>query len=256
MSGAELGSDSKDYTLSFCKEYSFTVDEMSFRGNELTMDEVVAKGFLKADKALSEAITKSGVSRLESFKGTNLIDGGIGTVNAATTETDVAAADWNAQMFAYLYRIGIQNQMSNPFLLSGNNLFEDRLTTMLAESNANGKGNANLYKLMRTYFDLFTIDALNDPKLKTYMVNRGAVAFASKVHYGAVPTKYEGAGQSRFSIASRNLDGVRYDVFYTNRCSGITIKHDFKVIATYDYFLNPTGCDAGRTGVLAFNKTA
>lgn len=254
LAGNELGSDSKVYSLSLCKQYKFTVDEMVFRTNNFSMEDAVAKGFLKADKALSEAITKSGLARIESFKGVNGVTDGVGTVNGATTETDIAAADWNERLFAYLYRVGIQNQMSNPFLLSGTNLFEDRLVTMLAEANANGKGAAQLFKLMRTYFDLFNIDIMNSPALKTYMINRGSVAFASKAYYGAVPTNYVGAGQQRYSIASRNLEGVRFDVHYTNRCSGSTMKHDFQVKVKYDYFLNPTGCDGTRTGVLAFNK--
>ena len=252
LAGDELGSDSQVYSLSLHKQYKFSVDENAFRVNNFSMADAVAKGFLKADKALAEAITASGVARLESFKGTNVVSDGVGTPNVGTTETDVASADWNERLFAYLYRVGLQNQMSNPFLLSGSNLFEDRLITLLAEADANGKGAARLFKLMRTYFDLFNIDPANSPDLKTYMINRGSIAFASKAYYGATPTRYK--DQDRYSIASRNLDGVRYDVIYTNRCSTSTMMHDFKVIAKYDYFLNPTGCDAGRTGVLAFNK--
>lgn len=254
LAGNELGSDSKVYKLDLCKQYKFTVDEMTFRTNDYKMEDAVAKGMLKADKALSEAIAKSGVARIESFKGVNQVTDGVGTVNATTTETDINAADFNERLFAYLYRVAIQNEMSNPFLLSGTNLFEDRLVTMLAAANANGKGAAELYKLMRTYFDLFNIDPMNAPDLKTYMINRGAVAFASKAHYGAVPTEYIGAGQKRWSTESRNLPGVRFDVHYTNRCSAGTMKHDFQIKAKYDYFLNPTGCDGTRTGVLAFNK--
>ena len=252
VGGPELGTDSKTYAISICKKYGFTVDEMSFRTQDYSMEEVVAKGFLKADKALSETIAASGIAKVEAFKGTNLVTDGVGTVNGTTTETDIAAADWNERLFAYLYRVGIQNQLSNPFLLSGTNLFEDRLVTMLAEKNADGKGAAALYKLMRTYFDLFNIDAANSPDLKSYVINRGAVAFASKAYYGAAPTVYK--DQDRYSIASRNLPGVRFDVHYTNRCDGNSYKHDFTIKANYDYFLNPTGCDAGRTGILAFNK--
>lgn len=254
LEGVELGTDSKDYKLELCKQFKFTVDEMTFRSNDYSMEQVVAKGLLKGDKILSEAITKSGIARIESFKGTNTLTNGLGTINPTTTETDIPSSDWNERLFAYLYRAGIMNQFSNPFLLSGSNLFEDRLVTMLAQANSEGKGAAALYKMMRTYFDLFNIDVMNDPSLKSYMINRGSVAFASKVYYGAKPTQYIGAGQMRWSIPSRNLDGHRIDIYYTNRCSGDTMKHDFKMKVHYDYFLNPTGCDAGRTGVLAFNK--
>jgi hypothetical protein len=223
---------------------------MKFRTNELDMEEVVAKGFLKADKLIAEAVAGVAVARLESFKGVNTVTDGVGTV--ATTETYVSAADWNERLFAYLYRVGIQNQFSNPFLISGTNLFEERLVTLLAQANANGKGAAELFKLMRTYFDLFNIDSTNSPDLKTYMVNRGSVAFASKHYYGATPTDY--MAQKRWSMPSRNLPGVRMDVFYNNVCSDETILHNFKVKLKYDFFINPSGCEATRTGVLSFVK--
>lgn len=250
LEGSELGSDSKTYGLTKCAQWKFSVDEMKFRTNELDMQEVVAKGFLKADKLISEAVAGVAVARLEAFKGVNVVTDGLGTVD--TTETYISAADWNERLFAYLYRVGIQNQLSNPFLLSGGNLFEDRLITLLAEKNSNGKGAAELFKLMRTYFDLFNIDSANTPDLKTYMINRGSVAFASKNHYGATPTDY--MTQKRWSMPSRNLPGVRMDVFYNIACSDETMLHNFKIKLKYDFFINPTGCDATRTGVLSFIK--
>lgn len=250
LAGSELGSDSKTYALSKCAQWKFSVDEMKFRTNELDMEEVVAKGFLKADKLIAEAVAAVAVARLESFKGVNAVTDGVGTVDG--TETYVSDADWNERLFAYLYRVGIQNQLSNPFLISGTNLFEERLVTMLAQANSNGKGAAELFKLMRTYFDLFNIDAINSPDLKTYMLNRGSVAFASKNYYGATPTDY--MTQKRWSMPSRNLPGVRMDVFYNIDCSDETMMHNFKVKLKYDFFINPTGCDATRTGVLSFIK--
>ncbi len=250
LAGNELGSDSKTYSLTKCKKWKFSVDEHKFRTNNLPMEEVVAKGFLMGDKILSEAVAATGKARIESFKGTNVVTNGVGTPNATTSETDIAANDWNERTFAYLYRVAKLNGFNNPFLLSGNNMFEERLITMLSQANAEGKGAAALYKLMRTYFDLVNIDSGTTEK--TYMINRGAIAFASKVYYGATPVKYK--TQDRYSIASRNMDGHRIDVYYTNRCEGSKIMHDFQMKIKYDYFLNPTGCDAGKTGVLAFNK--
>lgn len=252
IAGNELGTDSKTYALGECKSWSFTVDEMKFRTNDYSMEQVVAKGILKADKILSEAIAANLAAKIESFKGTNVVTDGIGTVNGATTETDISAADWNERAFAYFYRVAIQNQLSNPFLLSGTNMFEDYFVANANKGNGEGKGAAALYSSMRKYFDLFNIDTANSPDLKSYMINRGSIAFASKSYYGAVPTKYK--EQDRYSLASRNIDGMRMDVYYTNRCSSNTILHDFKFKIKFDWFLNPLGCDATRTGVLAFNK--
>lgn len=253
LEGVQMGTDSKTYGLGLCKQWKLRVDENMFRTQDnVTFEEIVAKGMLKADKILSEAITASGMARLESFKGTNVVTNGLGTINVGTTETDIPSADWNERLFPHLYRIGLQNQFSNPFLLSGTNLWEDYIAANLNGLNADGKGAAAMYKMIRTYFDLFNIDPAVAPSLKTYMINRGAVAFASKSYYKDRPRTYK--QQDRFAMASRNLEGVYIDVHYTNLCSGNTIMHDFQFKVYYDYFLNPTGCDAGRTGVLAFNR--
>ncbi len=255
LAGNELGSDDKTYALGFAKQWKFSVDEMSFRTNNYNAQEVIAKGLLKGDKILSEAVAASALARVESFKGDNAVTDGLGTWDAVDTEQDIPAANWDSALFAHLYRVALQNQYSSPFLLSGSNLFEDWIVTQASMGNANGKGDANLFKMIRTYFDLLNIDSANSPKYKTYMINRGAIAFASKNYYGAKPTFYAGPGQTRYSVESKNLPGVRFDVHYTNRCSGSTIMHDFQMKLKYDFFGNPTGCDETRTGVIAFNKT-
>lgn len=250
IGGEQAGSDSKTYALTIKKKYGFSVREDTFRGNEFNMEDVVARCFLEADKKLSENIAQTAVAKLDSFKGTNQVTTGLGTVNGL--ETEIASADWTSRLFAYLTKVGIMNSITNPFLISGDNLFEERLVTMLSEANANGKGDKQLFSLLRTYFDLFNVDTVLSPDQKTFMVNRGAVAFASKNKYGAKPIQYK--SQDRYSIASRNLEGVRYDVYYTNECSDDDMNHHFTVRAWYDWYLNPLGCNAQKTGVLSFKR--
>jgi len=215
LDGAEMGTDSKVYSLSQCKQTKFTVDEMMQRTNVFNMSDIVAKNFLKADKALCEEIAASAVASVESFRGENLVTDGPGQHQAVSGDTEISAANWDETLIPYLYRAAIQNQFSNPFLLSGTNLWETQLLAQLNGANANGKGAAAMAKLIRSYFDLFNIDPANSPDLKTYMINRGSIAFGSKFHYGRTPTKY--IEQQRYSIPSRNLEGVSFDVFYTNR---------------------------------------
>lgn len=252
IGGAEAGVDSKEYALTIKKKYGFSIKEDTFRTNEYNMEDVVARCFLDADKALSEAIAVSAVARVDSFKGVNQAAAGIGTV--VGSETEVHSADWTSRLFAYLTKVSKLNKFSSPFLLSGDNLFEERLVTMLSEANANGKGDKMLFSLLRTYFDLFNVDTVLSPLQKTFMINRGAIAFASKAKYTAVPIKYK--EQDRWSIESRNLPGVRYDVYYTNKCTEDDMQHDFTVRAWYDFYNNPTGCTATNTGVLSFKRVA
>jgi hypothetical protein len=248
--GTELGSDHKDYAISVARKFDFKIDENELRTQTGTMEELVARGLLKADRALSNYVASVLMTKLETFKGENSVTDGTGTPVA--DETYITSADWTPALFAYFYRIAIQNRLSNPFLLSGSNMFEDKFIAMLSEANAEGKGSANLFRVMRTYFDLFNVDASNSPDLKTYMLNRGAIAFASRNYYGEKPVVYK--DDDRYSIESRNLPGVRWDVIYRNACSGTTVLHNWSIRANFDFFLNPLGCDATRTGVLSFIK--
>lgn len=252
IGGDEAGTDSKTYGLSIKKKWGFTVKEDTFRTNEYNMEDAVARLFLEGDKLLSEAIARSAVAKLDSFKGVNQAASGIGVVNGH--ETEIASADWGSRLFAYLYKVGILNNFGNSFLLSGDNLFEERIVTMANQANSNGSGDAKLYNLIRTYFDLFNIDTVLSPAQKTFLVNRGAVAFASKNKYGAVPVQYK--EQDRYSIASRNIPGVRFDIYYTNECTEDDMAHHFTMRVWYDWFLNPLGCNADKTGVLSFKRVA
>jgi hypothetical protein len=251
--GTELGSDHKDYAIGVTRKFDFKVDELELRSNDYNFEDLVAKGILKADRALSNYVATTLQTKLETFKGENSVDEGLtGTGQVDGDETYISASDWNERLFAYFYRIAIQNRLTNPFLLSGSNMFEDKFISLLSEQNSNGKGSANLFRVMRTYFDLFNVDTANSPDLKTYMINRGAIAFVNRHYYDARPTRY--FDDERFSLASRNIPGLTYDVFYRNACSGSTVLHNWSFRVKFDFFLNPLGCDATRTGVLSFIK--
>lgn len=252
LSGNTSGTLAKTYGLSIQKKKNFTVDEMSFRTNTFDLDEFIAREMLTADKILSNTITKMAAARMESYKGTNLLTDDQGTVNTTTGDTDIPANEFDATIFAYFQLAAEMNDFASPVLVSGRNLWKELLITRAGGANANGKGLANLAGLMPLMHDLRNIDTMNAGVYKTYMLAKGAMAFASKNYYKPKPTVYQGVGQTRWSMPSRNLPGLTYDVFYTNRCEGVKIKHDFSVNAKFDFFLNPLGCNDDRTGILAF----
>ena len=98
------------------------------------------------------------------------------------------------------------------------------------------------------------MNAVLAPDQKTFMIDKGAVAIASKNQYGSSPvTISNGANITRFSVPSINLPGIVYDVVYKTECSGSDIIHKYKFIARFDVFLNPASeCDPDNTGVLSF----
>jgi len=256
IGGAELESDATTYALSYAKTVGFSITEEVFRTNLLSQADVIAKGFMLRMKNLDEFIATTLVSKIEAFKGVNALTTGKG--NVVSTETYIDPADWDANLFAYLIRAGIMNKFSNPYILSGQNLFDQNFNALKELMNANGKGDWAKFQAMRKYFDLFNIDTVNTPDLKTYVINRGAIAMAFKSRFkGQGVIDYtSGADQKRFSIPSRNLPGVVYDVRYNNSCTSNDIKHNWSFDIRFGVFNNPTGLTT-RTGILSFtNGTA
>lgn len=249
LGGNKSSTNAETKTLACFKEVGFSMSENDFIDNEYEMN--VAKALLKADKSLIEAFAAYAVAQLESFKGDNVLTTGKGTVSGG--ETSIPAAYWNSSLFAYLNRVSIMNKFSNPVLLSGNNLYEANYIAQAQAGNANGKGDANLFGTMPIYFDLFNIDTVNSPDLKTYMLSQGSMAMVSKTLNPNVPEKTDAF--TRYTMRSNFMPSLSYDVWYNNVCENSTgrlLKHNWTIRLTADIFANPVGCDLNNTGVLAF----
>ena len=252
IDGVELSTESKDLEITSCVKTSFKVERKGFRTNLYDMQEVVAKGMLKASKVLDEEITKAGIAFLNTSAGANIYAGPLGTL--VSGDTEIAALNWDTRLLPYLRMVATKNRFNNPFMLSGENYWYADNEATYNKDNADGKGDNVRNSLLKRYYDLFNIEAVNDPDLVTYLINRGAVAFASKNYDPAQPYDIMNPGQKRYSIESRNLPGVRYDVIYTTKCISNKIYDVWDFRGYYDFFLNPTGCVADRTGILRFLK--
>lgn len=246
----ELSTNMEEKELTTERQTGFTVKEYPLVTNTYDMDEIVAKGLLSASKILDEFWAAQMVAAINSFKGVNEVAVGKGGVSG--TDTYIIPAYWNADLIAYFTRVGIMNRLKNPYLISGNNLFESVWNAQREAMQSGDQSKTLKFGSLPLYFDLFNIDTVNTPDLVTYLIARGAIAFYTKAYYSANPIKY--FDQSRYSIPSVNIPGVRYDVHYTNECDEDSdwINHSFKVKTLGDIFLNPVGCTSTRTNVLSF----
>jgi hypothetical protein len=249
VGGEELSTNTEKHALDIEKVVNFTVDDSAFINNDFGREEAIAKGFMRADKVLSEYLAQTAVAKLESFKGVNQLTGGKGTVSGL--ETYILPSSWDATLMAYLSRASVVNQFGVPILLSGQNLYEAFMIAQAKIGNDNGKGDVSLFSGMRMYFDLFNVDSVNDPDLKTYMINTGAIAMASKTYY--TPSIVTYSAEKRWSISSAHIPGLEFDVHYKDECgTNDFYKHHFKIKLKSGIFQNPLGCNAENTGVLSF----
>lgn len=257
IGGEELTTDSRDYQITTCKVAKFKVPEQTFRNNIFDYQEVVAKGLLRAMKSLDETIVKALITFLNANGGPNAWTGS-SKWTVTGNDTNVPAANWAdlGLMFDFQYA-ATQNKFADPVLLTGFNLSEQIFKAVTNQGNLDGKGEFERAKTLPLYQDFYNVEAVNASTLKTYMIDTGAVALASKAYYNAQPRELPGVGHVLFSRPSNNLPGIVYDVTYTVTCTNGVYYHEYKVEAHYEYLLNPTGCEvSGRTGILEFTRTA
>ncbi|MES2395671.1 MAG: hypothetical protein V4549_06695 [Bacteroidota bacterium] len=258
VSGPKPGTQCKDYALSMCRTASFSVDEKAYRAIAPTFEEAVAVSMLRKMKSLDEWLAVQAVTKLDSNKGVNAYTAGKGTVSGFNT--NIAAAYWNASLFGYLSLVTKKNKFTNPYLISGTNLYEADFNARMNAGNAEGKGAAEMFKTLKTYFDVFNVDTTLSPDLVTFLVNQNALAFHNKAYWNwnagdQQAEKWGGVGSStgyRYKVESKNLPGVFYDVTYKIVCANDETTHSWQIKFTGDIFVNPVGCNINNTNILKF----
>ena len=185
IGGNKSSTNIQEYDVTYEKVVNMSFDENDFIDNEYAVNEHIPKGFLRAEKQIAEHFTQYCVGLIDSFAGTNAFTGGKGTVTG--TETYIAASDWNASLVAYFNRVATLNKFTAPSFISGANLYEQMLIARANQANDNGKGDASLYAGLKMYFDLFNIDQVNTPDLKTYMLSLGSLALGNRYFNPEIP---------------------------------------------------------------------
>lgn len=260
--GNEVSTNAQEYTLQKRIVKEFKVMDYKFRDNQYDADEAVAKALLRIDKLISEEFTQYLTTQLDTFAGVNQV-GSIDNRIVAGNATFIPPEEWTAEIMAYIARTSIMNRFTNPALISGANLWESIYVANAKRGEFDAGKDYVLWNGMPIWFDLFNVDAPMSPDFVTFMVSQGALAMASKTWNPDVP--FRSFDDIRYTIPSRFMSGMKYDVFYTNKChpdgsvsnpsegyKKDTLAHFYKVVLTADLYLNPLGCDQENSGVLKF----
>lgn len=249
IGGPEPEAQCVEMTLDLCKTAGFSVKEKIFRGLQGSREEYVAKSLAKRMKELDEYLAQTAVAKLNAFAGKNQYLGGIGDPENSGV-TYIAPAYWTPDVYGYFAQVQTMNKFGDVYMLHGSNLYQMKWQAEMNNVNQDQKDQLNKMTSIRSYWDMFNIDSVNAPDKVSYMVERGAIAFVSKAYYGSVPTNY--FTQQRWSIESKSLPGVFYDVVYTNTCASNEITHSWSLYLKAGFFKNPLGCDTTVTGIIKF----
>ncbi len=241
ISGPEAESNCKEYALDIKKMVKFSNRENMGRTNDINREDALAVQMLARMKELEEMIAQTCVTKLNSFVGTNQFTGGIGGVDGVTTW--ISPSYWTGDLYGYFAQVTIMNKLSNPFIIHGSNMFQQKWNYEFVQANANGKDMLPKVNSIRSYWDMFNVDAVNTPDSVSYLISRGAVAIANKAYYPLNnPSEYLTDHPSkRWSIESKAIPGMFFDVIY-----------NYKIKCKFGVYLNPFGCNEDVTGVLKF----
>lgn len=261
FSGETASSYVQTLSIDQCRQTEFSESIDVWRGNEFGLTNALSVNLIKTQKAHVEYVSQYAIGVINANLGVNEHNN-MGGWTISGTDTTIPASEWESTaIFGKLRRNAIKNRLDNPFLLTGENLDQLQYMALTGQANADGKGDATRASQMRAYFDLFNVEAINTTSYQTYMINRGALAFASKGYFPLVndplnpraPEVLDG-NYTRFSITNRFLPQLIHDVEVEKSCASGVWKVNYRVKSRYKVFVNPTGCTTTRTGMLSFTN--
>lgn len=253
--------DSVDQTLQInnCKEVKFSMrlDPWLKGGNVnvFGLADELAVNLNRAMKAAAEGAAQYAVTFLNANLGVNLMTT-IPGFAASSTDTAVSADNYDTTaVIGKFARTAAKNKFSNPRFIDGGAFYQMLFMATTSQGNSDGKGDALRMGQYPMYMDIHNLPEVNGDSEITYMVNRGAIAFASKGWYSTTPITL-GGNMTRFQIRNRFFQALVHDVDVHETCtSGVWYAH-YRVKHSYELFLNPTGCTETTTGILKFTKQA
>jgi len=250
ITGSDADPACKDYEIGCLYETTFKVPLRAYRDRDIEMMQSIAYQKLVHMKALDERITQYIIAGLVAGAGTNLFTGGVG--NVAGTTTYIAPQYWDDAIWGYFDQVKRLNKFRNPYLLTGNNLYQLIFNRPLEAGNANGVGNFRKMNTLKVYQDPENIE--DHAAGQSILVHKTAAAFLSKAWNKINPINAEvKAGQYwEWSEESKNIPGVFYDFTMKETCEGNEFYQAFKIKAHGLFVTNPYPCDDDNTGILVF----
>lgn len=251
ITGDDATPECKEYEIECLQESSFQVFDRVYRERTIEAQESMAFNLEYRKRLLDEYIATYIVAQLVANAGTNVFTGAPGTVAAAVTT--IPAANWNDMIWGYFNRVARGNKFKNPYMITGDNLYQLIFNRMLEVGNDNGKGNAaKIGTISKIYLDPENVEV--GAAGNTFLLHKTAVAFVNKAWYplGAANAVTLTADRMAWSEPSRNLPGVYYDIFTERGCESNDYYTAVKVQLHGLFAVNPLSCSGTNTGVLAF----
>lgn len=250
ITGSDAEPACKDYEISCLYETTFKVPLRHYRDRTIEMQQSIAYQKLVHMKALDERLTQYVIAGIVAAAGTNLFTGGVGDVVGTTTY--IAPQYWDLAVFGYFDQVKRLNKFRNPYLITGNNLYQLLFNAPLEAGTSVDKGGVKKIGTLNIYQDPENIE--DHAAGQTFLLHKTSVALLNKAWNRINPINAEvKAGQYwEWSEESKNLPGVYYDFIMKETCDGNEFYQAFKIKVHGLFAVNPFPCDEDNTGVLVF----
>lgn len=250
IDGDDATPECKEYEITCLQESSFKVADRVYRERTIDPADSIAFNIEMRKKLLDEWIAQYILTAIDAAAGTNVYIGAPGTVAGAVTT--IPAGSWNDNIWGYMDLVSRLNKFSNPYGITGTNLYQLIFNRSLEVGNADGKGNYAKMNTLKMYLDPENVETIAAGH--TYLLHKTAAAFVGKAWYplGGANAVELMPTQLAYSENSRNLPGIQYDIITQRTCVSNEYYTAFKVQLHGLFALNPTPCSATNTGILAF----
>lgn len=250
ITGTDATPECKDYELKCLQETSFKVSERVYRDRSIEKAEAVAFLLTRHMAAMDEYVAQYIIAQLAANAGVNQYTGAPGIV--VGNNTTIAAQYWDDSIWGYFNQVVRLNKFRNPYLLTGNNLYQLLFNRPLEAGNADGSGNFRKMQTLKVYQDPENIESI--AQKTSFLIHRGAAAFISKAWnpLNAANAIEPAPGYFLWSQPSYNLPDVTYDIIMQQSCSANDFHDAYKIQLHGLFAMNPYPCNDDVTGILTF----
>lgn len=239
--------------------------------NLYTTEQLLTDGLLLQHKEIVEKLNEFVMSKLVSFAGANNYLGNGLVTDAGGDLYKVSSYDANAAtLVPYLLRAADINKMSDPFVFTGDALYNNKYVDAKQKGTAADKGYWDMWGDAAIVEDFLTFNNLSMPN-DFFFVDAGSVAIVTKYTGSAIPEEKDygfwlstqpllggiirdNAGEPLYvDVYHKRQKRTKETVGGKTRCVMVdTFVLELKV----NVFLNPLACNNNYTGVINFQKDA
>jgi hypothetical protein len=251
IEGEDVEPQCKEYEIECLRESKFQVSDRVYRERTIEAQEAIALNMLYAKKALDEWLAQYIVTGIHANAGTNLYTGGVGTVAGVTTT--IPAQYWDDSVFGYFNRVIRGNKFKNPYLLTGDNLYQLLFNRQHEAMTEAGKAAmSKIGSISKIYVDPENVETIAAGH--TFLLHKTAAAFINKAWNptGAANAEQKAGNYWLWSEPSANIPGIMYDIVMKETCADNDFVQAYKVQLHGVFATNPYPCDEDQTGILSF----